>query len=189
MHENTSIFEEQRFSSIFTGEEFFIVDHVVKDRRVFPEVAHLEMARVATELAAGMITKENRTNIQLKKIVWAEPIIVNEQETQVHIGLFPKGNGEIAFKIYTEADTGNDALVVHSQGMATLSAPDNRSRLDLCRLQTTRNQRHLNWEQFYETFKTMGIDYGSRPSRARISLRWQESGDSEIGLAFLRTRY
>ena len=37
----------QRFSSVFTGEEFFLADHVVKGQRVLPEVAYLELARAA----------------------------------------------------------------------------------------------------------------------------------------------
>src|SRR5260370_28694640 len=56
LHRNTSDLSEQRYSSIFTGEEFFLVDHQVKvdghaSQRVLPGVAYLEMARAAIEHA------------------------------------------------------------------------------------------------------------------------------------------
>ena len=49
VQQNTSDFSEQRFSSIFTGEEFFLADHVVKGEPVLPGAAYLEMARTAVE--------------------------------------------------------------------------------------------------------------------------------------------
>ncbi len=51
LHCNTSDLSEQRFSSTFTGREFFLSDHVINGRRVFPGVAYLEMARAAVERA------------------------------------------------------------------------------------------------------------------------------------------
>ena len=50
LHQNTSDLSEQRFSSTFTGEEFFFEDHVMKGRRVLPGVVCLEMARAAVEV-------------------------------------------------------------------------------------------------------------------------------------------
>src|SRR5216110_3156698 len=47
---NISDFFEQRFSSTFYGEEFFLADHVVKGQRTMPGVAYLEMARAAIAL-------------------------------------------------------------------------------------------------------------------------------------------
>ena len=45
VHANTSDLCEQRFTSSFTGEEFFLRDHVVQDQRVLPGAAQLELAR------------------------------------------------------------------------------------------------------------------------------------------------
>ncbi|WP_145984448.1 type I polyketide synthase, partial [Bradyrhizobium nitroreducens] len=50
---NTSDLGEQRYTSRFTGREFFLQDHQVHGQRVLPGVAHLEMARAAVRLAAG----------------------------------------------------------------------------------------------------------------------------------------
>lgn len=43
LHRNTSDFSEQRFSSTFTGQEFFLKDHVVNGRKVLSGAACLEM--------------------------------------------------------------------------------------------------------------------------------------------------
>ena len=43
---------------------------------------------------------------------------VNGESREVHIGLYPEDNGEIAFEIYSEKE-GEE--VVHSQGRAILS--------------------------------------------------------------------
>ncbi|MCP4272340.1 MAG: type I polyketide synthase, partial [Gammaproteobacteria bacterium] len=45
LHENTSDLSEQRFTSTFTGKEFFSNDHQVKEKKVLPWVCYLEMAR------------------------------------------------------------------------------------------------------------------------------------------------
>ena len=49
LQQNTSDLSEQRYSSTFTGEEFFLTDHVVNGQKVLPGVAYLEMARAAVE--------------------------------------------------------------------------------------------------------------------------------------------
>ena len=51
LHQNTSDLSGQRFSTTFTGQEFFLADHMVKGQRELPGVAYLEMARAAVEAA------------------------------------------------------------------------------------------------------------------------------------------
>ena len=111
VHENTSTLEEPCFSSTFTNEEFFLSDHGMKGRKALPGVAYLEMARAAvveaTSRTSGSI-EEGQTNLarsgmavtQLKKIVWASPIDVGKHPQEIHIGLFPEGNGQIQYEIY-----------------------------------------------------------------------------------------
>ena len=41
VHRNTSDLNEQRFSSKFTGQEFFLRDHIVQGLKVLPGVAQL----------------------------------------------------------------------------------------------------------------------------------------------------
>ncbi len=178
VHENTSDFEEQRFSSIFTGEEFFLRDHQVKGEKVLSGVAYLEMVREAVEQTAGKLSL-NHQKIELKDVVWARPIAVNGQPQQVNIGLFPKENGEILYEIYSEPEKNNsddkhsttmvsrqqlgdeiDSRSVHSQGVALFASAGQRPQLDLKALQASCIQSHLSADECYEAFKAIGIEYG-----------------------------
>ena len=100
VHENTSNFEEQRFSSTFTGKEFFLKEHVVQGNNVLPGVVYLEMAREAVKQATDGFSNRSHC-LYLKNVVWSRPIVVGDAPQQVHIGLFQEENGEIAYEIYT----------------------------------------------------------------------------------------
>jgi polyketide synthase PksN len=159
LHQNTSDFLEQRFSSIFTGQEFFLKDHVVKGRRVLPGVAYLEMARTAVGQAAGLLLEE-KTGMRLKNVVWTRPIGVGEEPVQVHIGLFPEENGEITYEIYSQPDDGTEEAVVHSQGSIVLNSALEVRLLNVKEIQIQCNQDILTSSQCYERFRKMGLEYG-----------------------------
>ena len=118
LHINTSDLSEQRFSSTFTGNEFFLADHVVQGQKVLPGVAHLEMIREAVAQAAG--TKNgDQTQVNLKNVVWAQPVTVNGQSTQVHISLFPEDNGAIIYEVYQEREDDQAESIIFSQGLCS----------------------------------------------------------------------
>ncbi|MCP4157829.1 MAG: hypothetical protein GY757_59515, partial [bacterium] len=139
VHKNTSDLSEQRFSSTFTGEEFFLADHLVKGERVLPGVAYLELARTAIMQAAG------EKNIRLKNIVWAQPVRVGDKPAEINIGLFPEENGEIAYEIYSE-DT------VHSQGAALIVEAEEAPILDIAALKSECAKRTVSADECYEIF-------------------------------------
>jgi polyketide synthase PksN len=173
LQQNTSDFSEQRFTSTFTGQEFFLTDHVVKGQRVLPGVAYLEMARAAVEQAAGVLT-DDQTVIQLKNVVWIRPLAVGEQSVKVHIGLFPEDSGEIAFEIYSESQEAGAEPVVYSQGHAVLNSVTEAPAADLLTLQALCKQSTFSPRQCYEAFKGIGIDYG--PAHQGIEMVYVGSG-------------
>ncbi|AOY76261.1 SDR family NAD(P)-dependent oxidoreductase [Clostridium formicaceticum] len=158
LHQNTSDLSEQRFSSTFTGQEFFLADHRVKGQRVLPGVAYLEMARAAVEQASGILEKY-QTRIQLKNMVWSRPITV-EETAKIHIGLYPEEGGEIAYEIYSQEEKNSTEPVIYSQGIALLSSVVEAPTLDLSNIQAQCNQNILSSHQCYEAFKSIGIEYG-----------------------------
>jgi len=159
LHQNTSDFSEQRFTSTFTGQEFFLADHVVKGRRILPGVACLEMARAAVEQAAGAI-EEGQARVRLKNVVWVRPLAVGDQPVRVHIGLYPKDNGEIAWEIYSEPEAVDAEPVVHSQGSTVLSPAAEVPILNLLALQAQCTQSAISSIQCYEAYRAMGFEYG-----------------------------
>src|SRR5205085_4188097 len=116
---NTSDLREQRYSSRFSGEEFFLADHRVgvngaDQQKVLPGVAYLEMARVAVEEACP--DRPGGSVLELRNVVWAQPLVV-EEEKEVHIALSAneEEEEEIEYEIYSQA---GGAEVVHCQGCA-----------------------------------------------------------------------
>ncbi|WP_155661194.1 PfaD family polyunsaturated fatty acid/polyketide biosynthesis protein, partial [Priestia megaterium] len=159
LHQNTSDLIEQRFTSIFANQEFFLSDHVVKGKCTLPGVAYLEMARAAVEQAARNL-QDGRTGIRLKNVVWAYPIVVGNQSIQVHIGLFPEKNGEISYEIYSESATSDTDSVIHSQGRVVLTAVGEPAVLDLKNLRIQCNHREVSASECYEIFRSTGLNYG-----------------------------
>ncbi|TCS93648.1 non-ribosomal peptide synthetase [Hazenella coriacea] len=160
LHQNTSDLSEQRFTSTFTGQEFFLADHVVRGKSVLPGVAYLEMAHSAVNQATGIWQDEN-TKIKLQHVVWVQPIVADQQPVQVHIGLFPEDNGKIAYEIYSNAENESDP-VVHSQGSAELISRVESQVWNLTDLQEQCNQSMLSPDQFYEEARSRGLTHGSR---------------------------
>ena len=81
LHRNTSDLRQQRYNSIFTGDEFFLRDHQVAIddqgvKKVLPAAATLEMARAAVE-QAWPAPSESKA-LELRNVVWAQPMVVSE---------------------------------------------------------------------------------------------------------------
>jgi amino acid adenylation domain-containing protein len=159
LQQNTSDFYEQRFSSTFTGHEFFLRDHVVRNQRVLPGVVYLEMAREAVGQATGAL-KTGHIGIQLKDVVWIQPIVVEDQPVEVHIGLFPEDNGQIAYEIYSKSAASEAETIIHSQGTAILSRLTEVPVLDLKALESQCNQKTLSASQCYVAYQELGFAYG-----------------------------
>ncbi|MCP5008276.1 MAG: type I polyketide synthase, partial [Planctomycetes bacterium] len=157
LHHNTSTLEEERFTSTFTGKEFFLNDHQVKGEKVLPGVGYLEMARAAVEKASG--ETEEGTIIHLKYVVWAQPVVVDGSTQKVHIGLFGEENGQIQYEVYTESENEEDAIV-HSQGVAEFKSAETVPSISIQELKLQMNKGVVKAEECYKAFKEMGIDYG-----------------------------
>ncbi|MCP5007882.1 MAG: KR domain-containing protein, partial [Planctomycetes bacterium] len=157
LHENTSDLSEQRFTSTFTGKEFFLSDHQVKGKKVLLGVGYLEMARAAVEKA--FVEIDSGTSVYLKNVVWAQPIVVDGPAQEVHLGLFGEDDGQIQYEVYTESDN-EEELIVHSHGVAEVKTKEETPPLDIQNLKSQMNQGTLSAEDCYEAFKEMGIEYG-----------------------------
>ncbi|MBU2629609.1 MAG: SDR family NAD(P)-dependent oxidoreductase, partial [Proteobacteria bacterium] len=156
VHENISNLSAQCFKSTFTGTEFYLSDHVIQDRHILPGVAHLEMARAAVELSSAV--KDGPAGIMLHNIVWARPLVVQNQPVQARIRLIPKENTRIAYEIYSQ--TRETDFLLHSQGTTTQLPVEKALTLDLMELENQCSQTKVSSTQVYQAFHVMGIDYG-----------------------------
>lgn len=159
LHQNTSDFLEQRFSSVFTGDEFFFAHHVVKGQCMMPGMAYVEMARAAVCAAAGPLINED-TKIRLTNIVWLKPIIVGEQPVRVNIGLLPEDNQRIGYKVYTSPEDGESEVDVHSQGTVEININSEEEFIDIETLREECCQATFSAAECYDAFSELGIEYG-----------------------------
>ncbi|MDA8562159.1 polyketide synthase dehydratase domain-containing protein, partial [Gammaproteobacteria bacterium] len=155
LQENISTLSEQKFKSTFTGEEFFLKDHVVNGRKILPGVAYLEMATEAIYEALDNVD-EKKQSIKFKNIIWAQSIVV-DKTTEVSISLFPKENSDISFEITTE--NGSDAIV-NSQCVASIVPISIDSKINLKELKANLTEEPVSIQEIYASFDELGIHYG-----------------------------
>jgi acyl transferase domain-containing protein/non-ribosomal peptide synthetase component F/SAM-dependent methyltransferase len=175
VHRNTSDLAEQRFSSTFTGREFFLSDHRVKGHKIMPGAAWLEMARAALAEATRTLP-EGTAGIRLQNIVWLRPLAVGEGPVQVHIGLYPEENGAIAFKIYSMTAADPREPLIYVQGRAVLQERTAAPVHDLPAVRVQCSQSRLSSVQCYEAFQRGGIEYGP----ALRGIETLEAGDGKV---------
>ncbi|MCG8569833.1 MAG: type I polyketide synthase, partial [Spirochaetes bacterium] len=158
VHRNTSDFSEQRFSSVFCGNEFFLQDHVINGKPILPGAAYLEMARAAIEKAVAF--QDIAAKIKLKEIVWIQPLVVKNHESEVHIGLYPGDKSEIRFEIYRNQDDSNKNKRVYCQGRAEISHKEQPFILDIDEIRSKCTKIQISKDRCYKVFQIMGIAYG-----------------------------
>ncbi|MFD2426622.1 hypothetical protein ACFSUI_24250 [Ralstonia solanacearum] len=77
LHANVSDLSQQKFVSVFNGDEFFLRDHRVHGDKVLPGVAYLEMAREAVSRSLGEAAPAGV--LTLRNLVWSQPVTIEAQ--------------------------------------------------------------------------------------------------------------
>lgn len=163
LHEDTATTATPRFTSVFTGEEHFLKDHVINGNKILPGVAYLEMVRAAMQQAFGK-TAGRPLTIRIKNVVWAVPFIASGQAQKLHITLSGSGTAPTTFEVYTQDE--ERKKTVHGQGTAILEPVAAIPSHDLdalrhhCRLHT------FEKATFYALLRKAGFEYG--PSHQAI---------------------
>ncbi|OEK09351.1 hypothetical protein A8C32_11565 [Flavivirga aquatica] len=159
LQQNTSDFSEQRFSTTFTGKEFFLSDHIVNGQRVLPGVIYLEMARASLENSYGILEHANN-GFKISNITWNHPVVVDKEPVQLHIALYIEENERIDYEVYTESPDNHSETTLHSQGCLIVESVD-PIILDLDSIRATCSTTKITAEELYGRFNKKGIDYGS----------------------------
>lgn len=158
LQENASTLGELRFRSEFSGEEFFLRDHRVYGQKVLPGVSYLEMARAAYARTASA-SQPLRFNMQ--QILWLQPAIAAQRTTTLYLGLSEREEGLVDYRVYSEND--GQPRTIHSQGVIVPclndAIPESRT-LDLERLKSQMTGPDYLPAQCYQTFRSMGLEYG-----------------------------
>ncbi|NOU17186.1 MAG: SDR family NAD(P)-dependent oxidoreductase [Bacteroidales bacterium] len=158
LHNNTSDLNQQSYTTTFSGKEFFLSDHQIQGKKVLPEVAYLEMVRVAIEKAIPL--QQESTSLELRNIVWGQPIVVTESK-QVTIALFTNYSegysDQIGYEVYSKE---NGQEEVHCQGQAVFTRKTVFNKLNIDQLKGKMQRGKLDPSIAYATFTKMGFNYG-----------------------------
>src|SRR5690606_24468229 len=154
---NVSDFFEQRYQSVFSGNEFFLADHQVAlgegRQKILPAVAYLEMVRAAVDHALrGSIDAQQ---VQLSDVVWAEPVLV-DGPTRVTIELVAIDDGGVRFAVNTGAD--NSEMHQHCSGYARLAPAASGDAIDLPAI--SNGLESVAPAALYAAFDALGVHYG-----------------------------
>lgn len=97
LHSNISNLYSQRYSSIFTGTESFLQTSATSGKRTFPDVACMEMARVAAKHAMESSDGDGQSvmKLRLSDVKWVQ------HDTNIPNTAFPL---QIQIEIYPEED-------------------------------------------------------------------------------------
>jgi acyl transferase domain-containing protein/NADPH:quinone reductase-like Zn-dependent oxidoreductase/aryl carrier-like protein len=159
LHQNASTFGEQRFVSEFSGDEFFFSDHRVRQKRMLPAVAYLEMALAAAGRSAGP-PADASAGIRLHDITWIRPIVSDAAPLRVSTILARHGSERIGYEICTESQGEDGRRIVCARGSVRMRNADVRPRLDLASLRASCREGTLDAARCYAAFSAVGLDYG-----------------------------
>ncbi|MFC5475609.1 SDR family NAD(P)-dependent oxidoreductase [Paraherbaspirillum soli] len=162
LQRNVSKIGTQRYTSTFTGQEFFLVDHVVKTQPVLPGVMYLEMVRAALIDAVG----SNGGSVQLSDVLWLRPLALNNGPVSVHVELHPEpvnaagiaqhGSTRLAFQV-TSAEA---APQIYCRGSADVVFAASPAAVDVAALKRGCDGPVYSAEQCYRSLANLGLHYG-----------------------------
>ncbi|WP_313915932.1 SDR family NAD(P)-dependent oxidoreductase, partial [Tahibacter sp.] len=157
LQRNTSDFAEQRFSTNFRGDEFFLRDHVVAGRRLLPAVACLEMALAGVRRSVGDALDPAMQIVELRDVAWLRPVVVDDS-VELSLALTIRDDGEIDFMVRRGGAADEEAR--HVQGRATLLARASEpTTIDLDALRG-RCRRSIDAAACYRVLRAAGLAYG-----------------------------
>ena len=172
LHTNTSNLSEQRYSTTFTGEEFFLADHQLlmeggAVQKVLPGVAYLEMARAA--VVQGLSIQSGSSIVELLNTIWLRPLVVaNPTDVSIALRVDDDHDRIIHYEIYSLV-AGQKTIYCHGQAVVSDAGPS--IKLDIEELRAQMDPFRLGPSGIYAAFGAMGLNYG--PAHQGIAALYQ----------------
>ncbi|GAB3351052.1 SDR family NAD(P)-dependent oxidoreductase [Lysobacter tyrosinilyticus] len=159
LHANVSDVSGLIFSSKFDGEEFFLRDHVVLERRVLPGVAYVEMVRAAAALA---LPGDRTRTLEFKDHAWIQPVVVDDAFA-LTVVLHDNGEDEdggrwLEYEIRSEGG----GETPHARGTVRCSAEAiDCEPMDIAAVDEAIEGANRDRDALYARFEALGLRYGS----------------------------
>lgn len=151
IHHNTSTSNQISYTNTYHGDEFFLKDHVIKESKVMPGVAFIEMVRSAICDAIG---NPEKNTFHFQKVVFLQAFSVDQEPKNLDIMISPDDRGHIEFYIVGEDKTR------HVQGQVIFLEAKKISNLLQPEVFISKARMSFKKEQCYEAYKKLGLHYG-----------------------------
>jgi acyl transferase domain-containing protein len=150
---NTSDFEEQKFTTRLTGDEFFLSDHLINNQRVLPGVSYLELARAAGELSGG------RKVVSLKNVTWLKPFTMDQESREISISLQP-GTNTVTYDVWATGE--QEQRVTYAKGELSYERDNFKFARHIVNIASIRErcERFMTGKACYDVLRSLGFDYG-----------------------------
>ncbi|MEY7973952.1 amino acid adenylation domain-containing protein, partial [Saccharomonospora xinjiangensis] len=151
LDDNVSTLDSVEFEKHLTPDEFYLADHVVGGTPVLPGVVHLELARLAGELAgAGEIHT-------VRELVWHQPVRPGREGLRLRVRLTRRSPHEVRFDIVSLP--GGTTDVTHASGVLDPRAPEPVPAVDVAAV-SARCGTVRTAEECYARTEALGFGYG-----------------------------
>lgn len=137
LHSNISNLYSQRYSSIFTGTESFLQTSATSGKRTFPDVACMEMARVAAQHAMESSDGDGQSvmKLRLSDVKWVQHdtnILNTEFPLQIQIEIYPEEDQDVLlFEICSVSNNKERQLLTTGTVSQLESSTYDETRFDL----------------------------------------------------------
>lgn len=152
---NESTLEVQCYKKTFTGDEFYLKDHMVQLRKILPGVAYLEMAR-----SSGNLCNIPQKVTRIENVIWRNPVEVSDEPKTVTISLHPVDD-QVDFQVFSTLDNSAKGTI-HCTGRLSYHTLDlaGSAKIDLDSLRKELPEI-LSQKQCYDSFQEKGMMYGT----------------------------
>lgn len=136
----------------FAGDEFFLTDHLVRQRQVLPGVVALELVRQAFATRTGQ-----QCNVRVSDVVWLRPVTMQQTMPDLTLEMTPIAEHRFEFKIRDSELADHVYAQGFAQAMLT-SVP----YVNLTMVRADSKLKRVSRQQCYEALRDMGIEHGPR---------------------------
>ncbi|UVM52811.1 amino acid adenylation domain-containing protein [Pseudomonas sp. B21-015] len=171
LHRNSSTFDHQQFTSVFSGDEPWLRDHVVNGRKTLPGAACLELIRAA--VTHSLVGGEAQAMV-IEQLNWLASLTVESAPRRLRVNL-ERVNGQLAVTVL-----GEDGDQPHCQARVITDVQPVAERLDLAHWRDRTWQRRLDDREVYRLFDQMGLAYGASHRGIRQLLIAEQGGQREV---------
>ncbi len=159
IHKNISDVSGLKFSSVFTGKETFLADHVIMGEKILPAVVYVEMANIAVRTATDC---DNKLSTTIENIVFLEPLVIGNKsacvQTSISVVASSKVNFEISSIILGSEESSRRR--VHAQGTLTIGVLDDSDSIDSQSIFGRTDVISLDVDRYYDQLGASGLQYG-----------------------------